>query len=272
MLFTSPVYRPLSVSGEILPGATLTFYESGTTTKVDVYADAGLQTPLSNPVVADSAGEFVPIYLDPTVDYRALLHDEDDVLLWDVDPLAPARDFPPGTVMWFHGTEEARDAAYPPNLWQVLDGNNGTPDGRDRFPIIAGGDYESGDTGGGTGSTTGAAGGHDHGGATGGHSLTIAELPAHAHGGWYNTGYERGIPPTGADRSGPVIPGVTARDGNQGDTTVNSTLSSNDDPITGEVGEDDPHDHSITAVGDHTHSVDVTPPYVALWALMRRSP
>lgn len=269
-LFTSPRFRPLSISGEILPGATLTFYESGTTTPTDVYSDAGLTTPLTNPVVADASGEFPAIYLDPAVTYRALLHDEDAVLQWDIDPLAPARDFPPGTVMWFHGTEEDRDEAYPPDLWQVLDGNNGTPDGRDRVPIIAGGDHESGETGGSTpGSVqTSAAGAHSHGGSTGSHALTVSQMPEHHH---RVIGDTNGATTATHGLGYSQVNSVAGRTANVSLSYIEDAGGSAEQLIE-DTGGGAAHSHTISEQAAHTHTLDTAmPPYVALWALMRRS-
>lgn len=51
-----------------------------------------------------------------------------------------------------------------PDGWYLCDGNNSTPDLRGKFVVGAGGDYSPGDTG-----------GEDS------HTLTVAELAAHAH-------------------------------------------------------------------------------------------
>jgi hypothetical protein len=181
-LFYAPQFRPLTPAGEIMPGAYVQFYVTETTTPTNVYADADLSTPLANPVVADSSGEFPAIYLDPSTTYRAQLYDEDDALIWDIDPLAPPRDVPVGTVTMFFGDATARDAAYPTALWQVCDGTNGSPDLRDRVAMGCSGSLAPGDTGGGSGVTNTSAGGdHDHGGATDPFTLTEAEIPAHRH-------------------------------------------------------------------------------------------
>jgi len=51
-----------------------------------------------------------------------------------------------------------------PNGWALCDGNNGTPDLRDRFVVGAGGNYNVGDTGG-----------------EASHKLTESEMPSHRH-------------------------------------------------------------------------------------------
>jgi hypothetical protein len=76
-------YLPKVVS---LPFAKLTFSQTGTSTLQNVYTDADLQVAHTNPVVADSAGVFEPIYLDPTLpDYRVRLTTTADVLIYQVD-------------------------------------------------------------------------------------------------------------------------------------------------------------------------------------------
>jgi hypothetical protein len=88
---------PLNDSGEPMPFARRTFWRSGTTALLPIYADASLTTELDNPITADIAGEFPDIYLDDQVEYRSLLHDGDGVLIYDVDPIqffsAPPPDF-----------------------------------------------------------------------------------------------------------------------------------------------------------------------------------
>lgn len=267
-LFYAPQFRPLSPTGEILPNAYLEFWLTGTTTDAPIYADADLQTELDHPVVANAAGEFVPIYLDPALTYRSALYNEDDVLQWDIDPLAPPRDFVPGTVMFFYGDAAARDAAYPPTLWQVLDGTNGTPDARDRFLMFAGGTYDAGDTGGSTGDlTTSPAGAHDHGATVSAVSLTEAQMPEHHHR-IRDRGAGSGIADGTGMASTQSFAGV--RNVAEGSFTENNSLGH---VFIEDTGDGDPHAHDIDEEPDHTHTVSgAIPPFVALWALMRKAP
>lgn len=88
-LFVLPSQVPLSTSGGLLAGATLTFSVTGSSTPQNIYADIGLTTPLSNPLSADASGVFVPIYLDPSLpNYRAILKTQAGVVLktWDDVP------------------------------------------------------------------------------------------------------------------------------------------------------------------------------------------
>lgn len=45
-------------NGDIDAGATLTFWENGTTVLQAIYSDSSLQTPLANPMSPDAAGRF----------------------------------------------------------------------------------------------------------------------------------------------------------------------------------------------------------------------
>lgn len=85
-LFTLPKQVPLS-SGAIVPGARLRLYLTGTTTPAVGYSDSALTTPITQPIEADAAGVFPPIYLDQTVTYKATVSSSADVLLYTVDPV-----------------------------------------------------------------------------------------------------------------------------------------------------------------------------------------
>ncbi len=87
-LLPVPVLRAVDSNGVPMVGAKLQFYLTGTTTPTPVYTSAVLTTPLSNPVVSDSAGLFPAIYIDPTVTYRAQLITSGGSLVQDVDPVA----------------------------------------------------------------------------------------------------------------------------------------------------------------------------------------
>lgn len=67
--------------------AYVSFTLTGTTTNTDTYTDSALSVAHANPVVADSAGQFAAIYLDPAITYRARVYDSDDNLLDDIDPV-----------------------------------------------------------------------------------------------------------------------------------------------------------------------------------------
>jgi hypothetical protein len=79
-LFTLPQAVALSAANQLLPGAKLYFRQSGSSTPQNVYQDIDLTVPHANPVVADGAGVFDPIYLDSSLpSYRVILTDSADV-------------------------------------------------------------------------------------------------------------------------------------------------------------------------------------------------
>lgn len=273
-LFFDPRARPLSIAGAILPGAILKFFLSTTTTPTPVYSNAALSVSLGAVVTADLNGQFPPIYLSPLITYRVQIYDAGLVLQpnGDVDPLLPFPDYPTGTVMWFHGTAAARDIAYPPAQWQILNGLNGTPDGRNRIPMIAGGLYLSGDLGGGAGAVvTGPSGAHTHGGVTGDTVLTSGMVPAPA--------LELYVWETGGQGNAEAFGSGSSAHGVAGDNdhsypasyAYRANTADGNALIRATGGGSSPHNHAITAAVDHTHTIAAAvPPFVALWAMMRR--
>ncbi len=263
-----PRMRPLDDNGEPMPGCYLRLFESGTTTPTPVYADGALTTPLSNPVVANAAGVFPAIYGDPSVVYRMQLYNAADELISDDDPIHPHVAFPAGTVVMFNGTAEARDAAYPSALWELCDGDNGTPDTRDRSPVGVSGTKAIGTTGGDAGGTTGEAGAHDHGGAVSETVLDDSTMPVHGHRAYvWDTSGTDGAPRGYQAASSIAIVGSDEAGGGYRESTVGGTK------IIEETGEADPdgHDHGITAADAHTHSYSSQTPYFTIWFLQRKA-
>lgn len=82
-LYIAPEVQEQDDAGEPCTGCLLYFYSPGTSTPKSTYQDSGLATPHTNPVVADSAGRFSPIYLDGA--YKVVLKDADGVTIWTVD-------------------------------------------------------------------------------------------------------------------------------------------------------------------------------------------
>lgn len=83
MLFT-PRFQTEDSNGLPYAGAKLHFYQAGTTTPITVYQDAGKTTPHANPVVADTAGTFAPIFVD-TDPFKYALTTSDGTLLATAD-------------------------------------------------------------------------------------------------------------------------------------------------------------------------------------------
>lgn len=83
-------FQALDDAGLPLPGAVLTFWQSGTTEPAAVYEDLELQEPLTDAwglVLADEAGLFPVMFMDPAVRYRVRLQDAHGLLRWDVEYL-----------------------------------------------------------------------------------------------------------------------------------------------------------------------------------------
>ncbi|GAB5503435.1 hypothetical protein [Pyruvatibacter sp.] len=149
----------------------------------------------------------------------------------------------------------AGDPVNLPAGWHVCDGENGTVDLVDKFPVGAGGLYALLATGGSITSslTTDPDGGHDHGGETAGHGLTSAENGPHTHS---YTKRSQWV----ANTSDYVTGSAHAWFQETGGTT-------------GSSGSGTPHTHGIGTDGVHTHTADIdtTPPYVALHFVQRTS-
>jgi len=173
-----------------------------------------------------------------------------------------------------------------PAGWVLCDGNNGTPNLKDRFIVGAGLSFSVGDTGGAASQTVGTelAGGHAHGGQTQGTALSVAQLPAHAHGvndpahthviddpghahdvriGYANgslfgSGTQIGIFNTPGSSSVAAITGVANRYSGTGISIQNA-------------GSGQAHSHTISSDGNHNHSVTVStmPKYYALAYIMK---
>jgi hypothetical protein len=75
-LYHPPQSQEQDSSGNPLAGAKLFFYEVGTATKKDTYQNKELTVAHTNPVVADAAGRFEPIYTNGA--YKVILTTSDD--------------------------------------------------------------------------------------------------------------------------------------------------------------------------------------------------
>lgn len=70
-----------------MPNAQRYFYLTESSTQATVYNDAGLSAPLTQPIIADAHGLFQTIYLNPAVQYRAVLLNAAGQKIEDVDPV-----------------------------------------------------------------------------------------------------------------------------------------------------------------------------------------
>src|SRR5262245_31701211 len=75
--------------GHPLAGGKLEFYLAGTSTPSPAYADPGLTTPLSNPVILDAGGRAPELFL-ASQSYKQVLKDAAGVTLWSADNILSA--------------------------------------------------------------------------------------------------------------------------------------------------------------------------------------
>ena len=86
--FNMPYVTGFDATGIVMPGGKLYFYVTGTTTPAITYSDQNLSTPNANPVVANGAGLFPSIFLNPSVTYKVTLTDASDDQIWTADPVS----------------------------------------------------------------------------------------------------------------------------------------------------------------------------------------
>jgi len=85
-LITLPFRPVINTRGVLEPGALLDVFQTGTTTRISVFADADLSVELTNPVVADSAGVLPTVYWDNAQAIRVRLRLANGSTLAEADP------------------------------------------------------------------------------------------------------------------------------------------------------------------------------------------
>jgi hypothetical protein len=192
--------------------------------------------------------------------------DDGQILETQIDPQAWIRRGIPygGIIMWAGLVDDI------PDSWALCNGDNGTPDLRDRFVIGAGDTYDTGAIGGTSNHThTGTlalGGAHNHVVIVGDHALTIAEMPAHNH--------ANGVCDAGPNcfNHGSIAaspPAPKQFDTNSGTGSVEG-ISTN----TGGGGTHTHEDSETAMGGDHAHDLTLDaatllPPYYALCYIMK---
>ncbi len=76
--------RALDSNAYAVPGATATFYQTGTTTLITVYSDEDGTVATTNPVVADGNGIFPQTFFNGEA--KVVVKDADGATLWTIDP------------------------------------------------------------------------------------------------------------------------------------------------------------------------------------------
>jgi hypothetical protein len=96
--------------GQMAPGAKMRFYDANTTNPRTVYTDDGLSIAYSQPVVADSAGIFPPVFVTTGV-YKITIHNAADVLIATYDDIDPSLSTNAGALAVASGGTGATTAA-----------------------------------------------------------------------------------------------------------------------------------------------------------------
>lgn len=86
--FIFTINTALDSAGESIAGAKLESFEAGTSTPLATYTDQALTIPHTNPIIADGSGRFPEIFLLGQ-DYKFILSDADDVVIWTIDDYSP---------------------------------------------------------------------------------------------------------------------------------------------------------------------------------------
>lgn len=88
--FVWPNSFSVDATGVPRAGARLFFYQTGSTTPLATYADAGLTVANPNPVVADASGQFGNVFLMGGAAYAVVLCDAAGNQVWTMDPVGAA--------------------------------------------------------------------------------------------------------------------------------------------------------------------------------------
>jgi hypothetical protein len=142
----------LDVDGRPLNAGKLYTYQAGSTTPFATYTDVNGLIANTNPIILGTDGRPPSeIWLTDGFFYKFVLTDSSDVTIQTYDNLygiigtapAPATPTPAGVIVLWSGSIGSIPAG-----WVLCNGNNGTPDLRNRFVVGAGSTYAVGATGG----------------------------------------------------------------------------------------------------------------------------
>jgi len=151
-------------------------YQAGSTTPFATYTDSNGLIANTNPIILGTSGRPPSeIWLTEGYFYKFVLTDSSDVTIQTYDNLygiigvapTPATPTPSGVIVLWSGSIGSIPAG-----WYLCNGNNGTPDLRDRFVVGAGSTYSVDATGGSANAivvshthtfTTDSGGSHTHG-------------------------------------------------------------------------------------------------------------
>jgi hypothetical protein len=164
-------------------------------------------------------------------------------------PYAMTAGVPKGLISMWSGSADSI-----PKGWALCDGNNGTPDLRDRFVVGAGSLYAKGAAGG----TVVKDLSHTH--VTRDHTLTIEEMPSHTH---IQDAHSHATNMSNEDGGGASYQGRTGT--GSIDLWLGTTSAT---PTNQNTGGGSAHNHGSTELSGSS-SQDILPPYYALCFIMK---
>jgi hypothetical protein len=133
-------------------GGLIYTYQAGSSTLLTTYTTVNGTIANTNPIVLDAYGRTPSeIWMQTGYSYKFVIQTADAVTLQTLDNLYPilqnapssAPTLPTGVILLWSGSLGSIPSGY-----VICDGNNSTPDLRDRFVIAAGNNYAVGATGG----------------------------------------------------------------------------------------------------------------------------
>jgi hypothetical protein len=142
----------LSTTGQPLSGGQLYTYQAGSSTLLATYTDVNGLIPNTNPIVLGTDGRLPSeLWFTQGYNYKLVLKDSNSNLIATYDNLygilanasTTTSPFTTGMIMIWSGA-----IGTIPSGWVLCDGNNGSPDLRDRFVVGAGNTYSVSQTGG----------------------------------------------------------------------------------------------------------------------------
>ena len=183
----------LDVDGRPLNAGKLYTYQAGSTTPFATYTDVNGLIANTNPIILGTDGRPPSeIWLTDGFFYKFVLTDSDDVTIQTYDNLygiigtapTPATPTPAGVIVLWSGSIGSIPAG-----WALCNGNNGTPDLRNRFIVGAGSTYSVDATG---GSADAIVVSHTH------TATSVVTDPGHAHQLQFQLGNVDSTPAVGA--------------------------------------------------------------------------
>lgn len=109
-IFSSPRPQFEDANGEPYSGGKLYFFDAGTSTPRNVFSDAALTVPITQPVILDASGMAPTIFMSPAL-YRVRLDRADDSLVFDEPQYDPGAAVGGGIVQIANGGTGATTAA-----------------------------------------------------------------------------------------------------------------------------------------------------------------